>query len=849
MKASEIRSKFLEFFKGKSHEIVPSDSLVPKADPTLLFTSAGMNQFKEQFMGQNITYKRAASSQKCLRTGDLENVGKTAYHHTFFEMLGNFSFGDYFKNEAILWGWEFMTKALGINEKKLWVSVYKDDDESYKIWLNEIKVPKEKIVKLGAKDNFWPSNAPEDGPNGPCGPCSEIFYDRGKDAGCGRKTCSPACDCERFVEVWNLVFTQFERKEGGELAPLPSRNIDTGMGLERITAVMQGAKTNFGTDLFIPIIEKIKEYADKLKDEDLKTVADHIRAVTFAIGDGIAPSNEERGYVIRKLIRRAYLRGGGKEPFLFNIAPKVVEVMKDAYPELAMKREEVTLIVKQEEEKFAETLLVAMPILEKDLDNAGKELKGDKIFKLVDTFGLPMEIIEIEAKKRKINIDKENFERLMEKNRALSRKGSKIESDIFAMGAFSNAPRPKASDTLPLKARIAFMVKNKKEVKKASKGDIVDIITDPQSSRFYSESGGQVGDAGEARTERGTIEILNTVKINDTLVHVCKVIRGDVELGDDAALEPDMERKKNIAKNHTATHLLHSALRKVLGSHVQQAGSLVAADRLRFDFTHTGKLSERELREAEKIVNDNINKAIKIEKEEKLLKDAKKEGALALFGEKYASKVKIVTAGDASKEVCGGTHVDNTGEIGVFRIVRESSVASGVRRVEALTSNLAREWEEAQAKTLEEKEKLLTEKEAEKRRARERLKEAEGYIDVLINRSKSLNGVKIINEEIAGANMDILRNLADKIKEKTKSAFIFLESNDGQKIQMILTGTNDLAAKKFNASEIIKPASRIINGSGGGRADFAQAGGKDVSKLSELFEFIEASAAGIIGGN
>ncbi|UCD55312.1 MAG: alanine--tRNA ligase, partial [Candidatus Omnitrophota bacterium] len=665
MSSKEIRKKFLEFFKSKGHEIVPSDSLVREEDPTLLFTSAGMNQFKEQFLGHNVTYKRAASSQKCLRTADLDKVGETPSHHTFFEMLGNFSFGDYFKKEAILWAWEFMTGVLGIKDEKLLVSVYKDDAESYKIWRNLIKVPGKKIMKFGAKENFWPSNAPKLGPNGPCGPCSEIFYDGGKN---------------NLIEVWNLVFTQFDRKEGGKLTPLPNKNIDTGMGLERIAAVMQEVKTNFETDLFVPIIKEIKKSNRFLSPNTYNVIADHIRAATFAISDGVAPSNEERGYVIRKLIRRAYLRGKAAKPFLYNIVPKVAEIMKDAYPELLQKREEISLIVKEEEERFRHTLSVAMPNLTEGFKAAKRNvLGGEEIFKLVDTYGLPLEVIENEAGKRKIKLDIAKFNALMQKRKALSRKKSKIADSIFSCGV----------------------------------------------SKEYAP-----------------------------------------------------EKIKNTAKNHTATHLLQSALRRVLGEHVRQAGSMVAPDRLRFDFTHTKKMTDREIEKVEAIVNDYIKKAVFVKKEEKPLDEARKEGAIALFGEKYAARVTVVSAGDFSKEVCGGIHVDNTKDIGLFKIARESSVASGVRRIEAYTADRARKWTEESEKKKREIEKSHERKEKEKHALKEKFRKAEENIGLIIEKAKNIKGVKVIIEEVKNADLGVLRRLADRIKEKEKSSFIMLGSKD-----------------------------------------------------------------------
>ena len=860
MKAKDIRRKFLEFFKSKKHEVVPSDSLVPKADPTLLFTSAGMNRFKEQFLGHNVAYKRACSSQKCLRTADLDKVGKTPSHHTFFEMLGNFSFGDYFKKEAIEWAWEFMTKVLGIKEEKLWVSVYAEDDESYKIWRDVIKIPVKKIVELGAKENFWPSDAPKEGPNGPCGPCTEIFYDWGEKTGCGKKTCNPSCDCGRFMEVWNLVFTQFDRKDGGKLDSLPNKNIDTGMGLERIASVMQGVKTNFETDLFAPIIEGIKKYCPAVKTRDANTIADHIRAAAFAIADGVAPSNEERGYVIRKLIRRAYIRSGQDKPFLYNIVPRVAEITRDVYPELVTKREEISLIVKEEEERFGHTLSLAMPILNEGLAAAkGKILSGEKIFKLVDTYGLPFEVIENKAKKSKVKIDIKAYERLMEERKAISRKKSKLADNIFSLDVFKQyAPEgiPFSND-IPLKARIAFMttMQGRDDIggaeviaTRANEGDIVRIITNPQSDNCYTEAGGQVGDAGTIKGENGTVKITNTRKEDNRVFHIGKVVDGSIAEGDLVTVEINTQRKQDIAKNHTATHLLHSALREVLGEHVHQAGSLVEENRLRFDFTHMKKLTDREIERVERLVNERIKKATPVRKEEKSLEEAKAEGAIALFVDKYQDRVRVVSVGEFSKEVCGGTHVENTKDIGLFKIIRESSVASGIRRIEAVTAGKAKVWMEESEKRKAKSEKALKRKEEEKKLAREKLKAAVTEADPVIKKAEIVKGTKIIAEEIKGADIGILRKLCDAIKLKEKSLFIALAGERDGKAGLVLSISKDLVSRGLDASRIIKEIAKPINGSGGGRPDFGQAGGKNPSGLSEALSLAKKIAKDKVRG-
>ncbi|MFH1665238.1 MAG: alanine--tRNA ligase, partial [Candidatus Omnitrophota bacterium] len=715
MTSGEIRERFLGFFKDKGHIVVESDLLMPRNDPTLLFTGAGMNQFKEQFMGRNITYKRAASCQKCLRTGDIENVGRTPRHHTFFEMLGNFSFGDYFKKEAIRWGWEFMTKELGIPGDLLWVSVYKDDEESYLIWLNDIKVPAGKIVKLGAKDNFWPADAPSKGPNGPCGPCSEIFYDWGKDAGCGAASCSPACDCGRFVEVWNLVFAEFERRPDGTLAPLPNKNIDTGMGLERITSVIQGVRTNFGTDLFKPVVDAIikemKDAGHELAAEDAYLMADHIRAVTFSIADGVSPSNEKQGYVIRKLIRRAYLKSGRKGPFLYRLVPKVAALVKDAYPYLSEKHEHISAIVREEEKRFGDTLNAAMPVFEDMISGGDKVLSGERIFKLVDTYGLPIDVITEEAGRKGISLDMEGFDGFMEGRKEQSRRGSDIVSDfIFKPALFNAAPNPPYSDAVPLEASLEYIIKGDKASDRLSEGDCAEIVTSPQSGIFYAEAGGQAGDKGMIAGAGGKMNIVNTREVDGRKVFQVVVSEGCFRLADKVVIESDEAGKKKTACNHTATHLLQASLREVLGDQVKQSGSFVDDRRLRFDFTHIRKLSDRELVKVEDIVNTWIEEKIPVKKEEKTIEAARAEGALSFFGEKYGDVVRVVTVAGRSKEFCGGTHVDNTGDIGVIKITAESSVASGIRRIEALTGGAAKEWIRSGLKGfMEEYEKLAGE--------------------------------------------------------------------------------------------------------------------------------------------
>ncbi len=836
MKTDEIRRLFLEFFRSKGHEIVPSDSLVPRDDPTLLFTGAGMNQFKEKFLGRNITYKQAASCQKCLRTADLEKVGKTRGHHTFFEMLGNFSFGDYFKKDAILWTWEFLTKDLKIKPEDLWVSVYKDDDEAYNVWKDIVKVPKEKIIKFGAKENFWPSEAPTKGPNGPCGPCSEVFYDYGKDVGCGKPDCTPACDCGRFIEVWNLVFTQFDRQPDGALKPLPNKNIDTGMGLERLASVIQGVKTNFEIDIFKPIVKEIeKGIGHRVQGLDqvakINAIADHIRAAIFAVGDGVMPSNEERGYVVRKLIRRTVLHAldlGIKIPFLYKLVGTITEVMKEPYPELKTKRDDIAQVVKKEEENFLFVLDTQLPKVEEVFEKTSRERDSGNLaelaFNFYDTYGMPYEMLEEIAEKFRLKIDKIEFSRLLDKQRQMSRAKSKIKGEIFSE-TFT-----KKVEALGLKTEFLGYEKAHMEAKVIKVFDGGEVILD--KTPFYGESGGQVGDWGTVETVSGAMKVLDAKKISDTIVHIGEMTKGVIKEGETAKVSIDEKVRSKVMLNHTATHLLQAALRKVLGEHVHQTGSLVDSEHLRFDFTHMKKMEEREIARVEKLVNEYIKKAIPVKKEIKDLEAAKGDGAIALFGEKYDRLVRVVSIGDVSKELCGGTHVDNTKEIGIFKIKKESSIASGTRRIEAVTGDAAKEWIREEEKAQSSKLKAQNLKEETEKALKKRLEEEIAKIDSFIARARMSGNAKVILEVIEDANMEILRTLTDKIKMKEKSAIIILATKDSDKVSFIISLTEGLSSNKdLNANTLAKDLAKSLGGSGGGRPDFAQGGGKDVSKL------------------
>ncbi len=707
MKTNQLRKKYINFFKEKGHRLFPSDSLVPD-DPSVLFTSAGMNQFKPYFLGQNKKVNTAVSCQRCLRTGDIERVGQTPYHHTFFEMLGNFSFGDYFKKKAISLAWEFLTQTLKIDKKDLWVSVYKKDKEAFSIWKDEIGVSTKKILKLGQDENFWPANVIEEGPCGPCGPCSEIFFDRGNNIGCKKKSCNPTCDCNRFVEIWNLVFTQFNRQADKNLKPLPQKNIDTGMGLERMASVLQNKDSNFEIDILAPAVSKVKEILklDKNFDKNylINSIVDHSRAVVFSIADGVYPSNEERGYVIRKLLRKSLWAAnlcGYKESFVYKLLPIFIKTMQEPYPYLAKKEKVIKKVIKAEEEKFILSLEEGKnKFFEylKELKNKNKKiLPATKLFRLYDTYGFPFELSETMAKENNINVDKQGAKKLLAKQKERSRAGSKFLKDIFTknsslfggseptifVGYQKIKTNARISHILPIDKMKVNWHKQKQQLQEGETGV---IILDKTS--FYPESGGQLSDCGRIKTNQGVFFVENVYKIGDgdIFVHRGKVIEGIIKK-EDAELIVDQKRRQALKRAHTATHLLQAALKHCLGDHVSQQGSLVDVDRLRFDFTHFKALTKKEIETTEELVNTYIFAANKINKEEKSLEQAKKEGALAFFKEKYKDKVRMVSVANYSKELCGGTHLENTSEVGGFAIVSESSVSSGIRRIEAITGN------------------------------------------------------------------------------------------------------------------------------------------------------------------
>lgn len=878
MRADELREKFLGFFKDRGHKVVESDSLVPKDDPTVLFTPAGMNQFKKEFMGFDSGFRRAASSQRCLRTDDLDKVGKTSAHHTFFEMLGNFSFGDYFKREAIAWAWEFLTKELKISPDKLRVSVYYEDDEAYNIWKDNIGFAEDRIVRLGDKDNFWPAEAKEKGPNGPCGPCSEIFYDFGPQTGCGEKSCDPSCSCGRFVEIWNLVFTQFNRKDAGVLEPLPNKNIDTGMGLERLAAVMQGKQNNFETELFQPLIIQIRRQAkienggEEAAGKFICAVADHLRAAVFSIYDGITPSNEGRGYIVRKIIRKSvmHLRSLGIErPFLNGLVAPLAEIMRKPYPDLALRQDDIAQVILNEEVNFINTLKLSGILLDAELEKVKKELNslpiidgfvsasavisralGVSAFKLYDTNGIPLEVTRNELAERRIKVEEdfeEAFQEELDKQKNLSKISSKMKGDVFdakGLGLKLEATRFLGYRDDSCRALITAVLKDGKEAEEAIAGADFEIALD--QTPFYAESGGQVGDTGRLKSGESVFEVVNTHKIDNVFLHKGRVLSGSFKKGGAVSAEIDAQRRLNIARNHTATHILQAALRQVLGSHVQQQGSLVAEDKLRFDFTHFKSLSKEEIARVEALANDYVSSAQAVECREMTLKDARKTGALAFFEEKYGENVRVIGIGGISMELCGGTHLDNAGKIGRIKITGESSVASGIRRIEAVTAGFAEDFIKEEnlrkGRELDKKNKLKEMKELEKKRSLEAGTRVQQAAPLLAAKAEEINGVNLVYSLEPGMDMNALRSLADKVKEKLNKGLVVLGSQDetGQKACLVVAVTGDLLERGMDAAALIRQIAPLIGGSGGGRKDFAQAGGTKPENFKLAFEELRA---------
>jgi alanyl-tRNA synthetase len=872
MTTDELRKLFLEFFEKRGHRACPSDPLIPPADDkSLLFTGAGMNTFKNEFLQRvPLKFTRAASSQKCLRTGDIEEVGRTDIHHTFFEMLGNFSFNDYFKREAILWAWEFLTDLLHVNPDKLAISVHQEDEEAFRIWAEFF--PVERIRRLGDAVNFWPADAPKQGPNGLCGPCSEIFYDRGTES-CGHPWCGIECDCKnyRYVELWNLVFQQFDRKDGGVLEPLPFKNIDTGMGLERTAAVVQGVRSDFEIDIFKSLIEDVcravgVDYrADPETTRRVRRIADHIRAVTFCIADGILPSNQGRGYVERKLLRQAVrdaVKLGCDDCFLYSLVPTVADVMGDAYPEVKERRESISRIVRAEELRFHEALRQGTNILEdlmQKLRASGeKALPGTEAFRLFDTYGLPIEVAQSILQEAGFSVDTEGFEREMERQRAQARATTSLSGDIFGSGPLVEL-RERGVSTQFLgyernetTAAVVALLSDEDIVEMADEGETVSVILD--RSTFYGESGGQVGDTGALESQAACFEVTDCKWAEGMLIHFGEVKRGRLKAGDTLTCRPDLRRRAAIRRHHTATHLLHHALRAVLGPHATQAGSLVAPDRLRFDFTHPEAPTPDQLRKVEQIVNDKILENTPVCARHTGLAEARKEGAMALFGEKYGDQVRMIDVGGYSKELCGGLHVNATGEVGLFHIVSEGSVAAGVRRIEAVTGLAAlermRQGDKRTARLaellkvpetrLEERVNGLLDQIKELRADAKRAPRARGAGGDLLDAARQVHGVRIVAQEIPNADANQLRQLADSLTKKQPSVAALLASKGARGALFIVGLSKDLVERSLNAVEIARAAATELGGGAGGRPDMAQAGGQKGDNIPSALKKAEA---------
>jgi len=872
MTSNEIREKFLKFFESKGHKVTSSASLIP-SDPSILLTIAGMVPFKPIFLGQvKSSLKRAVTSQKCIRTNDIENVGKTARHHTFFEMLGNFSFGDYFKEDAIKWAWEFFTEVIGFPEEKLWVSIFKDDNESYGIWHNLIGLPEKRIVRLGEKDNFW-----KVGPTGPCGPCSEIYIDLGEERA-SKEGGGVGVD-ERYLELWNLVFMQYNREEDGSLTPLPKQNIDTGLGLERIASVLQKADTDFETDLFLPIIKfvaqnaSIKYKEDQKKDLALKVIADHIRALVFMISDGIVPSNEGRGYVLRMLLRRAFRYGkviNYNQPFLFEVAPVVVGLMKEVYPETYKEENRICQVILAEEKRFQETLNIGIQIL----DNLKEELKqkdkdkliGRDAFKLYDTYGFPLELTRDILEEDGFGIEEDDFKNEMKIQRERSRKSwvktkVSVEDDKIAQKLYQDILEDWGEteftgyDSVEAKCKVIAITKDDELVDMVKEGDKCKIFL--EKTPFYAKKGGQIGDKGVITSpfkNNLLVEILDTqTPIDGLIAHIAEIGKGKIKVGDEILARVNLSRRKAIARNHTATHLLHQVLRDVLGDHVKQSGSAVNSHHLRFDFSHFAPLTTEELEKIESSVNKKILDELTVETKISTFDKAKEMGAIALFGEKYGKQVRVVKIGEFSLELCGGTHLNSTSNIGLFKILSEEGIGSGLRRIEAVTG-------EGALKYVKEKEDIVHEVSDKlqtippdipvkinqivddainmKREIKTlRYKLAHYEVDLLISQKRVIKGVNIISLKVEAADNNDLRNWGDLIKDRIKSGIVILGTEvDNNKVALLAMVTDDLVQKGYNAGNIIKAIAPIVGGKGGGKKTMAQAGGSKADKLNQALE-------------
>ena len=858
MTTSEVRASFLEFFRKNGHAVLPSSSLVPHNDPTLLFTNAGMVQFKDLFLGKEVRdYSRAATAQRCVRAGgkhnDLENVGYTARHHTFFEMLGNFSFGDYFKREGIHFAWNYITGTLEIPKDRLWVTVYTDDDEAERIWVEEIGVDPTRCTRLGEKSNFWAM-----GDTGPCGPCSEIFYDHGPEIA-GGPPGTPEEDGDRYVEIWNLVFMQYERGSDGVLVPLPKPSVDTGLGLERVAAVMQGVHSNYDIDLFKSLIRAAADVTgtQDLQSPSLRVIADHIRACTFLIIDGVVPSNEGRGYVLRRIIRRAIRHGyklGQTQPFFHKLVAPLVREMGSYYAELGSGEARAAQVLAQEETRFAETLATGMVLLDAETAKLKSSvIPGETVFKLYDTYGFPADLTADIARERGLTIDQAAFDVAMEAQRRRAQAASKFGADLRETIKLTGKTDFSGYDRVADDARVTSLIFD---------GAVVDVLRPGQEGQvvldhtpFYAESGGQIGDTGVLVGPHARFTVRDTQKIGASFAHVGVLEKGELRVGDVVSAQVDEERRKAIALNHSATHLLHAALRKILGKHVEQKGSLVAADRLRFDFSHTQALSPDELRRVEDLVNSEIRENAAVETRVMALDQAKAAGAMSLFGEKYESDVRVLSIGDFSMELCGGTHVERAGDIGLFKITGESGVAAGVRRVEALTGRGAYEWVvhtdqvlrdiaamlRGSREDVDEKVRELVERSRRLEKEVQQLKSklASGHGGDLSTSAKDVGGVKVLAAQIDGADVRSLRDAMDGLKSKLGSSVIVLASVQEGKVLLVAGVSADLVAR-IKAGEIAGLVAAKVGGRGGGRADFAQAGGTQPENLASALAGVES---------
>ena len=863
---NEIRKRFLDFFESKGHYVGKSSSLIPNNDKSLLLINSGMAPLKNYFSGVEVPpSKRMSTCQKCIRTGDIENVGKTARHGTFFEMMGNFSFGDYFKTEAITWAWEFIREHLEIPEDKLWVTVYLDDDQAHDFWEKEIGVPADRIVRLGKDDNFWEIGL------GPCGPCSEIYFDRGEKYGCGSPDCKPGCDCDRYLEFWNLVFTQFDRQEDGTYPELANKNIDTGMGLERMACIMQDVDNIFEIDTIKYIIQGIEELAnikygeDDKKDVSVRIITDHMRAMSFLIADGVLPSNEGRGYVLRRLLRRAARHGkllGIKEDFLYKLYDRVKEVSGEAYPELVEKESYVKKVIKIEEEKFNETLDQGVEILNgyiAELKEANETvLSGDKAFKLYDTYGFPLDLTEEILEEQGFGIDEEGFHKEMEEQRQRARadRGA-MEDEGWKEDPLSTLDESVASTfdgykNLNVSGKVTAIVKEDEIVEMINEGEKAIIVLNETS--FYAEGGGQAGDIGTLENEDAIFEVVDTRKgANNTIKHIGFVKKGQIKVSDALDSKVNKEVRMASARNHTATHLLHEALKEVLGDHVNQAGSLVTPERLRFDVTHFEPISKEELKAVEEKVNKAILDALEVNCEIMNINDAKEKGAMALFGEKYGNEVRVVSMGDYSVELCGGTHLTNTSQVGLFKILSEGGVAAGVRRIEAITGHAVYEYLTNRDNMINEVCSALKTKEdnlvqranhlvEENKALAKELHETKTKlnlqsVDSLLDAKVEINGVNLLCAKFEDIDMNTLKETADTLRDKVGSGVVVLSNVADNKVNFVVTATQDVIEKGIHSGNIVREVAKIANGKGGGRPNMAQAGATDVSKVDEALSY------------